>query len=205
MSTQTRQYKQLTLGQRYQIQALRGKGHFQKEIAETVGISRSALSRELRRNASDNGYCAEQANGLATQRRTMSQKRSKLDERHVPIITKGLLLGWSPENISLRMKREVPDIAISHTPVYKKWGYKRIADNKACGGFLYKSLPRFGKRRCKGGKRKAGRSMIPNRVDITERPEVVDLRSVWGAGREIRFMVRTHIWLLWLTARAGLL
>ncbi len=39
MSTQTRQYKQLTLGQRYQIQALHGKGHLQKEIAETVGIS----------------------------------------------------------------------------------------------------------------------------------------------------------------------
>ena len=34
--------------------------------------------------------------------------------------------------------------------------------------------------RCKGGKRKAGRSLIPNRVDITERPEVVELRSRLG-------------------------
>ena len=45
---------------------------------------------------------------------------------------------------------------------------------------MYKKLPRFGKRRCKGGKRKAGRSLIPNRVDISERPEVVELRSRLG-------------------------
>ena len=73
------------------------------------------------------------------------------------------------------MKIEMPESAISHTTVYK-----RIVANKAQGGTLYKDLPRHGKRRCKGGKRKAGRSMIPNRVDITERPEVVELRSRLG-------------------------
>ena len=41
------------------------------------------------------------------------------------IIRKGLLLGWSPENLSLRMKVEVLDIALSHTTVYK-----RIADTQ---------------------------------------------------------------------------
>ena len=59
MSKQTRQYKQLTQGQRYQIEALLGKGHFQKEIAETVGISKSALSRELNRNTREGGYCGQ--------------------------------------------------------------------------------------------------------------------------------------------------
>ena len=42
MSTQTRQYKQLTQGQRYQIEVLLEKGHVQREIAEAVGISESA-------------------------------------------------------------------------------------------------------------------------------------------------------------------
>ena len=93
----------------------------------------------------------------------------------MPIIEKGLLLGWSPENISCRMKLEVPEIALSHTSVYS-----RIAADKAQGGALYKKLPRFGKRRCKGGKRKAGRFLIPNRVDISERPEVVELQSRVG-------------------------
>ena len=175
MSTQTRQYKQLTQGQRYQIEALLEKSHFQNEIAAVVGISESALSRELKRNTGDNDYCAEWAHNLAMQRRKSAPKHSKIDERQMPIIEKGLLLGWSPENISCRMKIEVPNIALSHTSVYS-----RIADNKAQGGSLYKQLPRFGKRRCKGGKRKAGRSLIPNRVDITERPEVVELRSRLG-------------------------
>ncbi|MDP0563325.1 MAG: IS30 family transposase [Candidatus Endonucleobacter sp. (ex Gigantidas childressi)] len=102
-------------------------------------------------------------------------KFSKTDERHMPIIKKGLLLGWSPENISFRMKVEVPDIALSHTTVYK-----RVATNKVLGGSLYKNLPSFGKRRCKGGKRKAGRITIPGRVDISDWPAVVDLRSRLG-------------------------
>ncbi len=175
MSKQTRQYKQLTLGQRYQIQALLRNGHMQKEIAVSVSISEGALSRELSRNTGDQDYCAETAHALATKRRASAKKHSKSDERHMPIIRKGLNLGWSPENIAIRMRREVPHIALSHTTVYS-----RIVDDKARGGTLYKDLPRFGKRRCKGGKRKAGRSLIPNRVDITERPEVVELRSRLG-------------------------
>ncbi|MDP0562049.1 MAG: hypothetical protein QS721_06860 [Candidatus Endonucleobacter sp. (ex Gigantidas childressi)] len=69
----------------------------------------------MRRNASDDGYSAESAHALASQRRVTATKLSKIDERHMPIIKKGLLLGWSPENISFRMKVEVPDIALSHT------------------------------------------------------------------------------------------
>ncbi|MDP0563324.1 MAG: helix-turn-helix domain-containing protein [Candidatus Endonucleobacter sp. (ex Gigantidas childressi)] len=69
MSTQTRQYKQLTQGQRYQIEALLRTDYMQKEIAVSVGISESALSRELSRNANDDGYGAESAHALASQRR----------------------------------------------------------------------------------------------------------------------------------------
>ncbi|MDP0562086.1 MAG: hypothetical protein QS721_07055 [Candidatus Endonucleobacter sp. (ex Gigantidas childressi)] len=105
-------------------------------------------------------------------------KFSKTDKRHMAIIKKGLLLGWSPENISSRMKVEVPDIALSHTIVYK-----RVATNKVRGGSLYKNLHRFGKRCCKGGKRKAGRITIPNLIDISDRLAVVYLWSrlgYWG-------------------------
>ncbi|WP_062263789.1 IS30 family transposase [Endozoicomonas arenosclerae] len=175
MSTQTRQYKQLTLGQRYQIEALLGTDLLQKEIADKVGITESTLSRELHRNASNDGYYAETAHALTTQRRASPTKFSKSNERHMPIIKKGLSLGWSPENISARMKVEVPEIALSHMTIYK-----RIGANKTQGGTLYKEPPRYGKRRCKGGKRKAGRFLIPNRVDISERPEVVELRSRLG-------------------------
>ncbi|MDC9615963.1 hypothetical protein PSI19_19280 [Xenorhabdus khoisanae] len=75
----------------------------------------------------------------------------------------GLLMGWSPEKVSCRMRLECSDIALSHTTIYR-----RIREDRKVGGSLYKRLPRFGKTRWKGGKRKAGRSMIPNRVDIAE-------------------------------------
>ncbi|MDP0561011.1 MAG: hypothetical protein QS721_01225 [Candidatus Endonucleobacter sp. (ex Gigantidas childressi)] len=54
------------------------------------------------------------------------------------------MLGWSPKNISFRMKVEVPGIALNHTTTYK-----RVATNKVRGGSLYKNLPRFGKRPAK--------------------------------------------------------
>ncbi|MDP0561589.1 MAG: hypothetical protein QS721_04325 [Candidatus Endonucleobacter sp. (ex Gigantidas childressi)] len=175
MSTQTRQYKQVTQGQRYQIEVFLGTDYMQKEIVVLVGISESALSRELSCNASDDGYGAEGAHALSSKRRVTATKFSEIDERHMPIIKKGLLLGWSPEYISFRMKVEVPDIALSHTTVYK-----RVASNKVLGGSLYKNLPRFGKRRCKGGKRKAGRITIPDFVDISDRLAVVYLWSRLG-------------------------
>ena len=69
MSTQTRQYKQLTLDQRYQI-PVRLEDLMQKEIADMVGISERALSRELSRNTGDQGCRPETAHALATNRQT---------------------------------------------------------------------------------------------------------------------------------------
>lgn len=68
-------------------------------------------------------------------------------------------------------------IRLSHCTINK-----RIEDEKAERGRLYRQLPRFGKSRWKGGRRKrnAGVKLIPNRVDITERPKVVDRRSRLG-------------------------
>lgn len=67
---------------------------------------------------------------------------------------------------------DVSGIALSHITVYQC-----IVANKTHGGSLYKDLSRFGKRRCSDGKCKTGCAIMPNRVDITDRPEAVDLRS----------------------------
>jgi transposase, IS30 family len=96
-------------------------------------------------------------------------------ESHAEILPNGLIMGWSPENMSARMRLEIPRIALSHTTIYR-----RIREDKANGGCLHKLLPRFGKTRCKGGKRKAGRSMIPGRVDISQRPKIVEQRLRLG-------------------------
>ena len=43
-------YTQLTQIQRYQIYALKKAGHNQSEIADKIGVHKSTVSRELRRN-----------------------------------------------------------------------------------------------------------------------------------------------------------
>lgn len=44
-------YKQLTLKERYHISTLLKKGWKQKEIAESIGVHPSTISREIRRNS----------------------------------------------------------------------------------------------------------------------------------------------------------
>lgn len=175
MSNQNKHYKQLTQGERYQIQVLLEKGFSVTEIGHTLCRHKSSISREIKRNSARARYCAEAAQRLKEHRKSTSYKHIKQSERHADIISKGLLLGWSPENISCRMEVELPEISLSHSTIYR-----RIAKNKAKGGDWYKLLPRYGKTRWKGGKRKAGRSLIPDRVDISERPEVVEQRQRIG-------------------------
>ena len=95
----------------------------------------------------------------------ISQKAVKVGKRHWSAIKKGLRLGWSPENISCRMKAERFGHPISPTTIYRLLEKDRIA-----GGQLYKLLPRFGKTRRKGGKRKAGilRTPLPPPGQLAE-------------------------------------
>ncbi len=45
-----RTYTQLTQEQRYQIYALLKMGHCQSDIAQVIGVDKSTISREVRRN-----------------------------------------------------------------------------------------------------------------------------------------------------------
>jgi len=51
----SKNYTQLSLEQRYQMEVLFGKGFSQKEIAETIGHSPSTICRELQRNMNRRG------------------------------------------------------------------------------------------------------------------------------------------------------
>ena len=64
---------------------------------------------------------------------------------------------------------------VSHETIYKHvWENKRQGDN------LYKNLRHHGKKYNKRGSGKAGRGCIPGRVDIADRPAVVDEKSRLG-------------------------
>lgn len=176
MDHQNRHYQQLTQGERYQIEVLRKEGFSLRAIGQALERDHSTIARELQRNTTVREYSADTADQMARRRRLSAAKAGKQDALHHQIIRKGLLLGWSPENISTRMRLEIgPSTALSHSTIYRL-----IDQDKAQGGALYKQLPRHGKTRWKGRKRKAGRSLIPNRVDITQRPKIVDLRARLG-------------------------
>jgi IS30 family transposase len=54
-------YTQLTQGQRYQIKAQLEIGCPQVEIAQALGVAKSTISRELRRNRGQRSYRPKQA------------------------------------------------------------------------------------------------------------------------------------------------
>ncbi|WP_036240290.1 helix-turn-helix domain-containing protein, partial [Marinospirillum insulare] len=63
-----RHYTQLTREQRYQISALLDNNLTQTEIAKTLGVHKSTISRELKRNTGKRGYRPKQAHEFTEER-----------------------------------------------------------------------------------------------------------------------------------------
>ena len=178
-----RTYYQLTQVQRYQIYALRKTKHALAEIAEVIGVHKSSVSRELKRNRCERGYRPQQAHELALERRTKA----------IPRITAEIWAGvedllrqdWSPEQISGRLKKE-QGIAISH-----EWIYQHVLAEQWAGGDLYKHLRCHKKRRKRYGKYDR-RGKLPNCHSIEERPAVVNTRKRLGDWEVDTIIGRKH-------------
>ena len=168
-------YQQLTIEQRSQIYALKSNNHLQKEIAAHIGVDKSSISRELKRNSGNRGYRYKQAHDMAVERRKLASSKlkkwtSELEEQ----VNKGLKKQHSPEQISGRLK--FVNVNISHERIYQY-----IHKDRANGGVLYKELRHKGKKyNYKRGSKHAGRGCIPNRIDISKRPKVVENKSRLG-------------------------
>jgi IS30 family transposase len=133
-------YQQLTIEQRSQIYALKSNNHLQKEIAAHIGVDKSSISRELKRNSGNRGYRYKQAHDMAVERRKLASSKlkkwtSELEEQ----VNKGLKKQHSPEQISGRLK--FVNVNISHERIYQY-----IHKDRANGGVLYKELRHKGKK-----------------------------------------------------------
>ncbi len=165
-------YTQLTREQRYQIYALKKLGHAQTIIADTVGVHKSTVSRELSRNRGGKGYRPKQAHERAIHRRE-AKSSTRITPETWNYIEQLLCEDWSPEQISLWLKERNRPTA-SH-----EWIYQRVLQDKRNGGTLHLHL------RCqKKCKKRYGayerRGQLPNRVSIEERPELVERRERIG-------------------------
>lgn len=168
-------YHHVTLDIRSQIYALKATGTSLHKISAIVERHVSTVSREIKRNTGGRGYRYKQADEKAVERRAnASRTPQKLTPTLVAIIEEKLLKEWSPDQISGRLKDK--DIAsISHETIYQ-----HIWKNKRAGGVLYKQLRHNGKKYNKRSSGKAGRGCIPNRVDITDRPQIVEQKARIG-------------------------
>ena len=110
-----RTYHQLTQEQRYQIYALKKTKHSLAEIAAVIGVNKSSVSRELKRNRGQRGYRPQQAQEKAVQRRAKAVAR--ITEADWGMVERLLRQEWSPEQISGRLKKE-QGFRISHEWIY---------------------------------------------------------------------------------------
>jgi IS30 family transposase len=166
-----RTYHQLTQGQRYQIYALKKTKHSLVEIAAVIGVHKSSVSRELKRNRGKRGYRPQQAHELALGRRPKAVRR--ITAAVWAVVEKLLRQDWSPEQISGRLHKE-QGIWISH-----EWIYQHILEDKWTGGDLYKHLRCQKKRRKRYGTYDR-RGKLPNCRSIEERPAIVGTRKRLG-------------------------
>jgi IS30 family transposase len=164
-------YSQLTYEKRYLIYKLLKIGFSQVEIAQQVGVHRSTISRELRRNAGKRGYRYKQAQELAQQRRNKAKKR--ITPCEWVLIDKHLKMQFSPEQTSHWVLNNY-GIQVS-----TEWIYRHVWENKRHGGELYKHLRRKKKYR-KRSQKGDNRGRIPNQRSIEERPEIIGARERVG-------------------------
>jgi transposase, IS30 family len=170
-------YKHLTEEERYQIDDLKREGFNQTEIAKQMGRSPSTLSRELSRNQGERGWRPRQAQHKAIARLVErgSNNAAKISEEAWQYAVKHLTEDqWSPEQIAGRLALEGLG-TISHETIYQ-----RILEDKNEGGTLYTHLRCKKKRKKRYGSARPARNAIPNRVDIDERPAIVDSRERIG-------------------------
>ena len=169
-------YHHLTYEGRCQLYALREKSHPVLDIANHLKVHRSTIYRELRRNRGKRGYRFKQAQRKATQRRSEVSGRSrKMTEEMISLIEEKLALQWSPEQIAGWLARTNRLIKVSYETIYQY-----VWKDKRNGGTLYKNLRHRGKKYNKRGSSKSGRGLIPNRVDIDHRPQVVEEKQRLG-------------------------
>lgn len=181
-----KKYKHLAPEQRYQLSALLETKTNKTQIAEIIGVDRSTIYRELKRNTPERGRTAKSYIASHAQKKTDKRHREK---RKVVVLTDELKLRisglmkhekWSPELIAKRLTSD-GEYQISHETIYKWiWTAKHSdrAEHKA-----YKTLCkhlRYTGRQQKRSNEKDLRGAIIGRIGIDKRPKIVESRSRIG-------------------------
>ena len=170
----TRAFSHLTQNQRSQLAALRATKISLIKIAKILQVHTTTISRELARYTNAQGvYDPIAAHQQAQRKKSVSSGPYKLVGELKNRVISHLQEQWSPEQIAGRLRLE--GIIMSHEAIYQF-----IWADKKTGGLLYKNLRHSGKTDKKRSGKNAGRGLIPGRIDISQRPQEVELKSRCG-------------------------
>lgn len=171
-------YRQLSQEERYQIQVMVRLDFTNAVIAAAMKRHPSTISRELKRNSdftSSKPYLATRAGRLAGERRVEKGKRCrKIQGKLQELVEAKLRLGWSPEQISGRLRWE-RGVRISHETIYQHV----IRDARLQGTLRYALRFRgYKQHRCKKSKW-AERTRL-RKGWLAQRPQAANARTEIG-------------------------
>ncbi len=168
--------KHLTVEQRYEIWAMLQQGFKQKDIASAIGKDKSVVSRELHRNCDNRSkkYKADLAQRKYENRQKNKPKHICFTQEVKQYVDNCLAKDFSPEQITGRAIVEGRQ-CVSHERIYQY-----IWKDKKEGGNHYTHLRHKGRKYRKLGNTKNSRGIIKDRVDISLRPEIVNLKQRQG-------------------------
>lgn len=158
-------YHHLTASQRGAIQAMKTAGATLTQIGTFLGVDKSTVCRELKRNGGKRSYNAERAEQLASQRKQRLHRRRKYKGDLLRLVKEYIEKDWSPQQISGYLERNTK-YRISHETIYQA-----IRDDKNAGGNMYLHLRHKLKHRSRC---LVKNYTIPGRLDISERPKEAD-------------------------------
>lgn len=155
--------------ERVALAAFLREGYTDADIARSLGVHRSTIGRELKRNPLLDGYHATHADKLARERRCLSKKGARClenDEQLATLVEALLHPLISPKVIAHLL-------GITHETIYA-WLDRSRPD-------LKERLPRRGKKRRRyGSKRQAKQGWTRLVRPIDNRPSIVDERGRVG-------------------------
>ncbi|NCN03903.1 MAG: IS30 family transposase, partial [Candidatus Pacebacteria bacterium] len=154
-------------------------GESLRAIARRLNRSDSTIRDEIKRNRFGEIYVGVDAQAKAEKRVIRARTRHPLKNKSVyGYVLKKLRSGWSPEQISGRLKLKKPDNPywnIHHETIYR---FIYAEENKV--KTLWEYLPRKQKKRKKKYGRKSQKVRIPDRVSIHDRPSEIENRKIFG-------------------------
>ena len=205
-----KKYKQLSQEQRYTIAQMVKLGKTKTEIARLIDTSVSTVCREITRNGIARRIGTTRYDPIEAQRRSnmKRQRKSKLklsEDQKLFIRERLYKERYSPELISVVGKAQLGSF-VSHETIYRWiWHSKRYPSTPS-DRHLYTYLRHGHRKRKRGNKNHSRGSVIPHRVPIDQRPQIVEQRQRPG-DLEVDFMIGKDRkeYILVMTDRATLL